>query len=124
MYELCDMGYWCVLKKDTGELIGRAGIEPKLWNHKMTVVELGYIIDERYRKNGYAFEACRGIIAEAVKRGAYYLHCRIKSSNTASINLAKKLGFEPIDYKLEDDGENMEVWRYTCGQRENPVQYP
>lgn len=124
MYELCDMGYWCVLKKDTGELIGRAGIEPKLWNHKMTVVELGYIIDERYRKNGYAFEACRGIIAEAVKRGAYYLHCRIKSSNTASINLAKKLGFELIDYKLEDDGENMEVWRYTCGQRENPVQYP
>lgn len=114
MYEMCDMGYWSVLKKDTGEIIGRAGIEPKFWNRKKTVVELGYIIDEKYRKQGYAYEACQGIIQESVKRGAVYLYCRIKSGNKASINLAEKLGFQKIDYHLEDDEDDMEVWRYTC----------
>ena len=114
MYELCDMGYWSVLKKDNGEIIGRAGVEPKFWNRKKTVVELGYIIDEKYRRQGYAYEACQGIIQESAKRGAVYLHCRIKSGNKASVNLAEKLGFQKIDYRLEDDGEDMEVWRYTC----------
>ena len=114
MYEMCDMGYWSVLKKDTGEIIGRAGIEPKFWNKKKTVVELGYIIDEKYRKQGYAYEACQGIIQESVKRGAVYLYCRIKSRNKASINLAEKLGFQKTDYHLEDDEDDMEVWRYTC----------
>ena len=114
MYELCDMGYWSVLKKDTGEIIGRAGVEPKFWNQKKTVVELGYIIDEKYRRQGYAYEACQGIIEEAAKRGAVYLHCRIKSSNKASVNLAEKLGFQKINYHLEEDGDDMEVWRYTC----------
>ena len=114
MYELCDMGYWSVLKKDTGEIIGRAGIEPKFWNRKKTVVEMGYIIDEKYRRQGYAYEACQGIIQESAKRGAVYLHCRIKSGNKASVNLAEKLGFQKINYRLEDDGDDMEVWRYTC----------
>lgn len=114
MYELCDMGYWSVLRKDTGEIIGRAGVEPKFWNQKKTVVELGYIIDEKYRRQGYAYEACQGIIREADKRGAVYLHCRIKRGNTPSLNLAEKLGFQRINYHLEDEGEDMEVWRYTC----------
>ena len=28
--------------------------------------------------------------------------------------LARKLGFSKIDYRLEDDCEDMEVYRYTC----------
>ena len=114
MYELSDMVYSSVLRKDTGEIIGRAGVEPKFWNQKKTVVELGYIIDEKYRRQGYAYEACQGIIREADKRGAVYLHCRIKRGNTPSLNLAEKLGFQRINYHLEDEGEDMEVWRYTC----------
>lgn len=114
MYEMCDMGYWVVSQKDTGKVIGRAGMEPKFWNHKKTVVEMGYIIDEKYRGQGYAYEACRGILEEASKRGAVYIHCRIKKSNVPSKNLAQKLGFEPIEYRLEGDDKDMEVWRYTC----------
>lgn len=114
MYEMCDMGYWSVLRKDNGELIGRAGVEPKFWNNKKTVVELGYIIDEKCRRMGYAYEACSAILNVASERGAVYLYCRIKNSNTPSKNLAKKLGFEQVDYRLQDDSNDMEVWRYTC----------
>lgn len=114
MYELCDMGYWCVIEKDTGEIIGRAGVEPKYWDHHKTVVEMGYIIDENHRKQGFAYEACRAILQVAKERGAVYLHCRIKKDNQPSRYLAKKLGFVPTDYHVMQDTEDMEVWRYTC----------
>lgn len=116
MYEMCDMGYWALLRKDTGDIIGRAGVEPKLWNNKKTVVEMGYIIDEQHRGLGYAYEACRAILKVAKDRGAVYLHCRIKSDNIPSKNLARKLGFEQISYRLMTDSEDMEVWKYTCSR--------
>ena len=114
MYELCDMGYWCVIKKDTGEIIGRAGVEPKYWNDSKTVVEMGYVIDEKFRQQGFAYEACKAILKVSEQRGAYYLHCRIKRDNQPSVELAKKLGFVKTDYRLNQDSEDMEVWRYTC----------
>lgn len=122
MYELCDMGYWSVLKKDTGEIIGRAGVEPKFWNNKKTVVELGYIIDENFRRKGFAYEACKAILGVANERGAFYLYCRIRNDNESSKNLAQKLGFEQIDYHLEEDSNDMEVWKYTFEQQENQLQ--
>ena len=114
MYELCDMGYWCVIKKDTDEIIGRAGIEPKYWDNRKTVVELGYVIDENFRHQGFAYEACKAILQVAGERGAVYLHCRIKKDNQPSRQLARKLGFVKTDEHILQDREDMEIWRYTC----------
>ena len=114
MYELCDMGYWCVIKKDTGEIIGRAGIEPKYWDNRKTVVELGYVIDENFRHQGFAYEACKAILQVAGERGAVYVHCRIKKDNQPSRQLARKLGFVKTDEHILQDSEDMEIWRYTC----------
>lgn len=114
MYELCDMGYWCVIKKDTGEIIGRAGIEPKYWDNRKTVVELGYVIDENFRHQGFAYEACKAILQVAGERGAVYLYCRIKKDNQPSRQLARKLGFVKTDEHILQDSEDMEIWRYTC----------
>ena len=114
MYELCDMGYWCVIKKDTGEIIGRAGIEPKYWDNRKTVVEMGYVIDENFRHQGFAYEACKAILQVAGERGAVYLHCRIKKDNQPSRQLARKLGFVKTDEHILQDREDMEIWRYTC----------
>lgn len=55
MYELCDMGYWAVIEKQSGKIIGRVGIEPKIWNQGRSVVELGYLIDEAYQRQGYGY---------------------------------------------------------------------
>ena len=114
MYELCDMGYWCVIKKDTGEIIGRAGIEPKYWDNRKTVVELGYVIDENFRHQGFAYEACKAILQVAGERGAVYVDCRIKKDNQPSRQLARKLGFVKTDEHILQDSEDMEIWRYTC----------
>ena len=56
----------------------------------------------------------RGSYRNLPKEGRYIFTAVIKSGNKASVNLAEKLGFQKIDYRLEDDGEDMEVWRYTC----------
>lgn len=114
MYELCDMGYWAVVEKQSGKIIGRAGIEPKVWNQGRSVVELGYLIDGAYQRQGYGYEACSAIISEAEERGAKYLYCRIHSENKPSIGLAKKLGFSKTDYHVEQDAKEIEVYRYVC----------
>ena len=80
--KMCDMGYWVLEEKESGTIVGRAGVEPKIWNHNSSVVELGYLIDEKHRRKGFAYEACRGILEEAKKRGAVYLYCRIRSAKS------------------------------------------
>ena len=91
-------------------------MEPKRWNGRNSVVELGYLIDSDYRRQGYALEACRAVLGEAEKRGARNLYCRIHSANLPSVNLARKLGFEKINYHLEEEGNDINVYRYICNQ--------
>ena len=104
-----------MIEKQSGKIIGRVGIEPKIWNQGRSVVELGYLIDEAYQRQGYGYEACHAILLEAKERGAKYLYCRIHSENKSSIALAKKLGFLKIDYHVEQDAKEIEVYRYVCG---------
>ena len=114
MYEMCDMGYWVLEEKESGVIVGRAGVEPKIWNHNSSVVELGYLIDEKHRGKGFAYEACRGILEEAKKRGAVYLYCRIRSANLASKKLARKLGFSTYDSRVLYDWFDIVVYILTC----------
>lgn len=92
MYRFYGYGMWLVFEKETGELVGRAGIEhsEKLEGE----FELGYAVRTKYQKQGYAFEACQAIIAyAAIELEISKLHCLIQKDNTKSIKLAKKMGF-------------------------------
>ena len=92
MYRFYGYGMWLVFEKETGELVGRAGIEhsEKLEGE----FELGYAVRTKYQKQGYAFEACQAIIAyAATELEISKLHCLIQKDNTKSIKLAKKMGF-------------------------------
>ena len=33
MYEMCDMGYWVLEEKESGTIVGRAGVEPVSYTH-------------------------------------------------------------------------------------------
>ena len=92
MYRFYGYGMWLVFEKETGELVGRAGIEhsEKLEGE----FELGYAVRTKYQKQGYAFEACQAIIAyAAMELEIPKLHCLIQKENTKSIKLAEKLDF-------------------------------
>lgn len=94
MYGLCDMGFWTVIRKDTGEVIGRVGFEPHyIPETGETLMELGYLIGLPYQGQGFAYEACQTAIEAAREREIASLYCRIHKDNRASAALAGKLGF-------------------------------
>lgn len=85
MYGFYEYGMWLVFSRETGKLIGRAGLEHD---------ELGYMIAPELQNRGYATEVCRFIIDYARENTDFEkLYCRIDERNEASVRLAKKLGF-------------------------------
>ena len=57
-------------------------------------LELQYMVDEKYRRQGYGLEMCRAILERAFDRyGADEVWMRIHPDNVPSLCLARKLGF-------------------------------
>lgn len=77
---------WLVFSRETGKLIGRAGLEHD---------ELGYMIAPEFQNQGYATEVCRFVIDYARENTDFEeLYCRIDERNTASVRLAKSLDLQ------------------------------
>lgn len=94
MYGLYGYGLWLVFDRQTGELIGRAGISNRVINGE-ECQELGYIIRGERQRQGLGYEVSSAILQYAKEKlmlpGMYLC---AKRSNKASIALAEKLGFE------------------------------
>lgn len=110
MYEFNGFGMWIVCDKQTGKLIGRAGVECR--EELEGEMELGYAIGVPYQRQGYATEVCEAILK--------YVHtelqqpsicCLIEEGNTVSEHFAKKLGFS-FEKKMNIDGKIMK--KYCC----------
>ena len=85
-------GYFAVVLKDTGKLIGQAGLIKSEVNGE-NVVEIGYIFDNTAWGHGYAVEAARACVDLAFHElGLNKLHATIRLENTASVKVAEKLG--------------------------------
>lgn len=94
MYGFYEYGMWLVFSKETGKLIGRAGLEHD---------EMGYMIAPKFQNQGYATEVCRFIIEYARENTDFEeLYCRIDEKNAASVRLAQKLGFTNSGHVDED----------------------
>ena len=101
MYGFYEYGMWLVFSRETGKLIGRAGLEHN---------EMGYMIAPELWNQGYATEVCRFIIDYARENTDFEeLYCRIDEKNTASVRLAKKLGFTNSGHM--DDDINASIYR-------------
>lgn len=104
MYGFYEYGMWLVFSKETGKLIGRAGLEHD---------ELGYMIAPEFWNMGYATEVCRFIIDYARENTDFEkLYCRIDERNEASVRLAKKLGFVR-NGQIGNERNTGELYRYV-----------
>ncbi len=91
-YEMYDCGIYGVFLRETGEMIGIAGAEPKEYEGKAEL-QLGYLICERMRRQGYAMEAVAGICRYLEEEFPDVpLVAEIETKNKASLQLAGKLG--------------------------------
>jgi RimJ/RimL family protein N-acetyltransferase len=103
-YRKDDYGYFAVLLRETGALTGQAGLFKSEMEGKETV-ELGYIFDNSYRKQGYCTE-----VVEACIRFAFdelqltELYCSVHPENAASVRIVEKAGMEKI-------GEHVKTYR-------------
>lgn len=93
IYNFYDFGIWLFVEKDTGDIIGRGGVEFKLYDDGTEGFETGYIIRKDRQRMGYAYEALSRILMYLQEHfDIEKINVRIHKDNIPSIELAKKLG--------------------------------
>ncbi|MGN0349628.1 MAG: GNAT family N-acetyltransferase [Roseburia sp.] len=108
MYRFYGYGMWVVCKKETGELIGRVGVEYRTEGNGEP--ELGYAIGAAYQGKGFATETCLAILDYVKKElGMPQIYCLIEEGNQASEQVARRLGFSFIR-KCEIGGKQMKKY--------------
>lgn len=106
VYGFYGYGLWTVLLKETGQIIGRAGLSVR---DGYELPELGFVIEAAQQRKGYACEVCRAILDYTEKQLQFdAVQAMVKKDNKASVSLLNKLGFayqknvyeEGTDYHL------------------------
>lgn len=109
MYRYFGYGMWLVFEKESGQLIGRAGIEQR--EEVDGELELGYAIGVPYQRKGYATEVCLAIMNYCRDYlDAEQLFCMVEPANKASIALAEKIGFT-FEKECINEGKRMCIMR-------------
>lgn len=94
VYGFYGYGLWTVILKETGQVIGRAGLSVR---EGCDQPELGFMIDAAHQNKGYAFEVCMAILAYAKEELAFdKVQALVNEKNLISLHLLCKLGFEYI----------------------------
>lgn len=96
VYGFYGFGMWTVCLKETGEVIGRAGLSMR---EGFEEPELGYVIGTKWQRQGIAAEVCREVLRYGRDElGFERVRALVHPGNTASERLCRKLGFQ---YKKE-----------------------
>lgn len=91
VYGFYGFGMWTVCLKETGEVIGRAGLSMR---EGFEEPELGYVIGKPWQRQGIAAEVCREILAYGRDElGFEAVRALMHPENAASEHLCRKLGF-------------------------------
>ena len=91
VYAFYGYGMWTVLEKDSGAVIGRAGIS---WREGYHLPELGFVIGVPWQGKGYAYEVCRAILNYAREElEMTRVQALVQPKNEKSLRLCGKLGF-------------------------------
>lgn len=109
MYRFFGYGMWLVFEKESGKLIGRAGIEHR--EELQGELELGYAIGTPYWGRSYATEVCQGILGYVREELGFPSVCAlVEPENAVSVHLAEKLGFH-LEEELCLDGVKYKKYR-------------
>ncbi|MDE7434654.1 MAG: GNAT family N-acetyltransferase [Lachnospiraceae bacterium] len=106
IYGFYGYGMWLVFDRNSGTLMGRAGLEHRLDEEGKGVLEMGYLIAPEYQRQGYGGEVCAGILSWAEANLDFpAVRCLVQRGNTASEMLLKRLGFSRDGSTWQDGKE-------------------
>ena len=89
-----------------------------LGKREFNSLELGYVLNRTYWKQGYAVESCEKLIALAFQNGVHRIYAECDPKNLGSWKLLEKLGFvregclkENVFFWRDEDGQP--IWKDT-----------
>lgn len=93
MYGMYQFGMWVVIEKKSGKLIGRAGFGIADYL-EFSEIDMGYLIKEEYRRQGYAKEASQAVLDYAARVLEFpQVSAYVEPKNLVSVHLLERLGF-------------------------------
>lgn len=102
VYAFYGYGMWTVLEKESGAVIGRAGIS---WREGYDLPELGFVFGVSWQGKGCAFEVCSAILDYAGEELLMEeVQALVRPGNERSLKLCERLGFA---YKGETELDGM-----------------
>ena len=87
-YRLGSEEFYAIVLTDSGKVIGNI----YCGNRDFAAKEVGYIVNRRYQKKGYAAEALCAVIAKAFREGAHRVYAECDPRNVPSWKLLEKAG--------------------------------
>lgn len=111
MYGYYGYGMWLVCDRQTGAVIGRAGLEHRAFPEG-TELELGYLITPERQGQGLGTQVCRAILDFAAAELDFpRVNVLTDAENKASLALLKTLGFVFLE-ETEVSGSRMQRYIY------------
>lgn len=112
-YEIFGFGLWAIVLKKTGEMIGDCGITMQNINGSIKP-EIGYHLNKKYWRQGYAKEAARKCRDWAFENTPFHiLYSYMKSANIASCATARANGMRQVDAFIDEEKETTLVYAIT-----------
>ena len=95
VYSFYEHGIWTVVEKESGAVIGRAGLDCREGYQE---AELGFVIGVPWQRKGYAYEVCSAILAYGAEQlGFQKIQAFVEPGNIASLELCAKLGMKFLE---------------------------
>jgi ribosomal-protein-alanine N-acetyltransferase len=108
-----ELGLWATIHKETGKFIGRCGLLP--WEiDGVLEVEVAYLLDKDFWRQGLATEAAEGILKYAFETlDLSRIICLMDPDNVASQKVAQRIGMT-LERKVDGiDGDNFPTFIYA-----------
>jgi RimJ/RimL family protein N-acetyltransferase len=101
-----------IVLPESGEMIGHIGFHgPPGINarREADALEVGYTVFPEHRRQGYATEAVRALLAWAREQGVGHFIASVAPHNEPSLRLVRRLGFAEVGSHWDDeDGKELE----------------
>ena len=113
-YHLGSEEFYAIELTESGKVIGNI----YCGNRDFGAKEIGYIVNKRYQRQGYAAEALSVVIAQAFREGAHRVYAEYDLRNVPSWKLLKKVGMKREAYFRQNiwfcrDESDEPVWKDT-----------
>lgn len=99
-YQQYGFGIWAIVEKQSGKIIGNAGLnhtEISLKGKTQKIVEIGYLLHRDFWGKGYGSEVARMCAKYGFETlGLEEVYCLIKEDNLSSLKVAKKLSMQKV----------------------------